>query len=94
MGRTSIPCETDTRELLLQQKQSSETWDECLLRLAEGTPVESGDMDVGAVVEKLSEMERKMDEIDTRPTEGVVSVNEIRESVRIEVRNQITELLH
>jgi len=35
MSRTSIKCDRETRQKLKQIKRDDETWDECLLRLAQ-----------------------------------------------------------
>lgn len=99
MGRTSIPCSDDTRDQLSAVKQDGETWDDCLSRLVDGAPADEGGNTNAELLEKFDSLEAKIEELD-EPTTGDAtennspSVNEIREAVRAEVRDQIQGLMH
>lgn len=88
MGRTSIPCSNATRDRLVSLKQPHETWDDCLIRLADSTgdPNETKDEkdEIRAELRQLSE------QLDAA-TEDTLTMNAVREAVRIEVRDQFEE---
>lgn len=88
MGRTSIPCSDVTRDRLASQKQANETWDDCLTRLADGT-TNAGDADDQSA-DVLTELRQLSNQLDT-VAEDTLTVNAVREAVRIEVRNQLEE---
>lgn len=94
MGRTSIPCDDETREVLVKHKQDSDNWDDCLLRLANQTPPAPSDTELDEVIARLEDIQNSIDTIDTGDGENGPSVNEIREAVRTEVRNQLQDLRH
>ena len=95
MGRTSIPCAEETRKELDDRKQDNETWDECLSRLVEGMPAENDDVD--AVMEQLEALESMVESLDvsdaSKNSGGGPGINEIREAVRMEVRNGMQDAM-
>lgn len=94
MGRTSIPCSEEVREQLTERKQNDETWNDCLGRLMEGMPAE--DEDTAAVLERLDELEELMEDIDVGDGGSPVGgpeINELREVIRMEVRNVMDDTM-
>lgn len=92
MGRTSIPCSTETRDLIKAKAHENESYDECLQRLAEGTPApaDTEHDDLSEVLDELAKIERLLERLDEGSTErGGATVNEIREAVRAEVQNEM-----
>lgn len=88
MGRTSIPCSDSTHDRLASQKRATETWDDCLTRLADDT-ADTGNADANLedVFTELRQLSEQMDTV----AEDSLTVNAVREAVRIEVRNQLEE---
>lgn len=88
MGRTSIPCSDATRDQLVSQKQADETWDDCLVRLADSTGASNETKHEKDEI--LAELRQLNEQLDTA-TEDTLTMNAVREAVRIEVRDQFEE---
>lgn len=91
MGRTSIPCNEGTRQRLEAEKTATETWDECLIRLADNTPAPPDLDDAAAILEKLDDIEEQLNTESDTGTD--LTTNEIQEAVRMEVRNQLRDFM-
>lgn len=86
MGRTSIPCDQDTRDRVSAEKQEGETWDACLNRLVDQMPASDDDTseELDDVMAELDHLKEKIENMDG---DGP-SMNEIREAIRKEISDQ------
>ena len=91
MGRTSIPCDQETRDRVAAEKQDGETWDACLNRLVDQMP-ESRDDASEELDDIMAELERIEEKIEKGDSNGL-STNEIREAVRKEVTDQFNRYM-
>jgi|AntRauTorcE11898_2_1112593.scaffolds.fasta_scaffold37814_2 hypothetical protein len=91
MGRTSVPCSDETRELLVDEKQEDETWNDCLVRLVNQMPAQNED--VAAVLERLDELEAMLNEFEAGEGGEMPEMNVLREAIRAEVKNAVSDAI-
>lgn len=95
MERTTISCSKPAKAAIEEKKREDESWDTLLLRLANE---EAEPTTLDEIHDELIAMNRKLESQPTQQQQeagelGALRINEIREAVREEVRNQFQDFL-